>query len=273
MVPIGQASTVLCHYRFVLHVRLWHIGGKLHGCRHLSPNFSLFPPRPTVSSARGLTRGAGSLQDCSVQFVRKKSTRHVEWEEKTEGPLLILSLPLVWMQHGKSLREVSWNPFVLMCFISQVTPPPSCVTFLPVLGPVEVPRGPYCTSWTRDRKHGPVSVILLRSFVPSLKISPSKWQQNHSMCHNDPLSSILKKRGRTFLRETESSSPSSSITSRLKDEWYPALWVIGLWLCFLRQQRPVGACNRAASSGQWRPPPGLWWSDRMEDIRFTDVDI
>lgn len=208
-----------------------------------------------------------NLQECSVQFVQKQTKKTnlqvpLRYEGRTKRSLFISCLPLVGIQNGRSLWEVSVQSRFLysdvlhftfsLCSLSeQCHSTPSVRTCGNVRGVFLCPPG-YGTENTASVSDPG------EKFLPSLKISLPEWQQNHSMCHIVPLSLKKKKKTLLFLLQEMELSSITVLCFKVKGKICSILEVIDLWLCFLQQLQSVGACNRAASSGLWGLLPALW---------------
>lgn len=135
-----------------------------------------------------------------------------------------------------------------MCFISHFLPLSSVIS-LPVLDlwSLTLPPG----SGTGNM----ASVEIISPFTENQSVKMTAKSQYVPQC-SFVLLRLKKKERLCFFLSSRRQNRHCPLF-KVKGQMDPVLWVIGLSLCFLQQQRSVGACNRAASSGLWSPPPGL----------------
>lgn len=122
----------------------------------------------------------------------------LRYEGRTKRSLFISCLPLVGIQHGRSLWEVSVQSRflysdVLHFTFSLCSPSEQCHS-TPSVGTCGNVKGVFlCPPGYGTENTASVSDPGEKC-LPSLKISLPEWQQNHSMCHIVPLSLKKKKK-------------------------------------------------------------------------------
>lgn len=186
----------------------------------------------------------------------------LRYEGRTKRSLFISCLPLVGIQHGRSLWEVSVQSRflysdVLHFTFSLCSPSEQCHS-TPSVGTCGNVKGVFLCPPGYGTENTASVGDPGEKCLPSLKISLPEWQQKSQYVSH--CSFVLKKEEKNFaffLQEMELSS-ITVLCFKVKGKICSILEVIGLWLCFLQQLQSVGACNRAASSGLWGLLPGLW---------------
>lgn len=190
---------------FVLYVRLWtsrpRLSTEKSSCSLLLFVHPFLHPAsmPQQKTTQCSCKLAGMF--CAVCPKTNKKTNlqvPLRYEGRTKSSLFISCLPLVGIQHGRSLWEVSVQSrflysdvlhftFSLCSPSEQCHSTPSVGTCGNVKGVFLCPPGYGTENMASVGDPG-------EKCLPSLKISLPEWQQNHSMCHIVPLSLKKKKK-------------------------------------------------------------------------------
>ena len=208
---IAWASTALRQWRYLFicplcktfDITFTAVNRKIHQFPLTLRSVFLHPASlPQQKTTKYSCKLAGMF--CAVCPKTNKKTNlqvPLRYEGRTKRSLFISCLPLVWIQHGRSLWEVSVQSRFLysdvLHFTFSLCSPSEQCHFTPSVRTCGNVKGVFLY----PPGHGTENTASVRDpgekCLPSLKISLLEWQQNHSMCHILPLS-LKKKKKRCF---------------------------------------------------------------------------